>query len=179
MCNFIILHIKLPWKRNLVVFHSFKLLGEKRKLPTFSPFCTPTLIQFRHAAPKTQLRKRISQWLTLWIMTVFVKQPLAKPMGLLKISRQYGVAGSFWIYHGGRKWNPGAGNGFILVERSSAKWTSTPITLVGVTMAASPMARNPRGLRPLGFWPWDLPRHSIHHDTPWLFQIMYQFPIHW
>ena len=20
--------------------------------------------------------------------------------------------------------------------------------------------------RPLGFWPCDLPRHSIHHDTP-------------
>ena len=25
--------------------------------------------------------------------------------------------------------------------------------------------QNPRGLRPLGFWPWDLPRHNIHHDT--------------
>ena len=25
--------------------------------------------------------------------------------------------------------------------------------------------RNPRGLRPLGFWPWDLPRHNIHHGT--------------
>ena len=25
--------------------------------------------------------------------------------------------------------------------------------------------QNPRGLRPLGLWPWDLPRHSIHHDT--------------
>ena len=26
-------------------------------------------------------------------------------------------------------------------------------------------SQNPRGLRPLGFWPWDLPRHNIHHDT--------------
>ena len=26
------------------------------------------------------------------------------------------------------------------------------------------------GLRPLGFWPWDLPRHSIHHGTPSAFQ---------
>ena len=26
--------------------------------------------------------------------------------------------------------------------------------------------QNPRGRRPQGFWPWDLPRHSIHHDTP-------------
>ena len=26
--------------------------------------------------------------------------------------------------------------------------------------------QNPRGLRPLGFLPWGLPRHSIHHDTP-------------
>ena len=25
--------------------------------------------------------------------------------------------------------------------------------------------QNPWGLRPLGFWPWDLPRHNIHHDT--------------
>ena len=25
--------------------------------------------------------------------------------------------------------------------------------------------QNARGLRPIGFWPWDLPRHSIHHDT--------------
>ena len=25
--------------------------------------------------------------------------------------------------------------------------------------------QNPRGLRPLGFWPWDLPRHNIHHGT--------------
>ena len=25
--------------------------------------------------------------------------------------------------------------------------------------------QNPRRLRPLGFWPWDLPRYSIHHDT--------------
>ena len=24
---------------------------------------------------------------------------------------------------------------------------------------------NPWGLRPLWFWPWDLPRHNIHHDT--------------
>ena len=23
----------------------------------------------------------------------------------------------------------------------------------------------PWGLRPLGFWPWNHPRHSIHHDT--------------
>ena len=26
--------------------------------------------------------------------------------------------------------------------------------------------QNPCGLRPLGFWPWDFPRDSIHHDTP-------------
>ena len=26
-------------------------------------------------------------------------------------------------------------------------------------------SQNPRGLRPLGFWPWDLPRHNIHHGT--------------
>ena len=26
-------------------------------------------------------------------------------------------------------------------------------------------SKNPCGLRPLGFWPRDLPRHSIHHDT--------------
>ena len=25
--------------------------------------------------------------------------------------------------------------------------------------------QNPRGLRPLGFWPCNLPRHNIHHDT--------------
>ena len=25
--------------------------------------------------------------------------------------------------------------------------------------------QNPWGLRPLGFWPWDLPRHNIHHGT--------------
>ena len=25
--------------------------------------------------------------------------------------------------------------------------------------------QNPPGLRPLGFWPWDLPTHNIHHDT--------------
>ena len=25
--------------------------------------------------------------------------------------------------------------------------------------------QNPQCLRPLGFWPWDLPRHNIHHDT--------------
>ena len=25
------------------------------------------------------------------------------------------------------------------------------------------------GLRPLGFWPWDFPRDSIHHDTPLAF----------
>ena len=25
--------------------------------------------------------------------------------------------------------------------------------------------QNPWGLRPLRFWPWDLPRHNIHHDT--------------
>ena len=25
--------------------------------------------------------------------------------------------------------------------------------------------QNPRGLRPRGFWPWDLPRHNIHHGT--------------
>ena len=31
--------------------------------------------------------------------------------------------------------------------------------------SGGPTAKNPRGLRPLGFWPWDLPRHSIHHDT--------------
>ena len=30
-------------------------------------------------------------------------------------------------------------------------------------------AKNPWGLRPLGFWPWDLPRDSIHHDTPTAF----------
>ena len=24
---------------------------------------------------------------------------------------------------------------------------------------------NPRGRRPRGFWPWDLLRHNIHHDT--------------
>ena len=28
---------------------------------------------------------------------------------------------------------------------------------------------NPWGLRPLGSWPWDLPRHSIHHYTPLAF----------
>ena len=27
-------------------------------------------------------------------------------------------------------------------------------------------AKNPWNLRPLGFWPWDLIRNSIHHDTP-------------
>ena len=30
--------------------------------------------------------------------------------------------------------------------------------------------QNPGGLRPLGFWPWDLPRHSIHHNTPSAFR---------
>ena len=25
--------------------------------------------------------------------------------------------------------------------------------------------QNPWGLPPLGAWPWDLPRHNIHHDT--------------
>ena len=25
--------------------------------------------------------------------------------------------------------------------------------------------QNPRGRRPRGFWPRDLPRHNIHHDT--------------
>ena len=29
--------------------------------------------------------------------------------------------------------------------------------------------QTPWGLQPLGFWPWDLPRHSIHHDTPLAF----------
>ena len=29
--------------------------------------------------------------------------------------------------------------------------------------------KNPRGLRPLGFWPWDLPRHNIHHGTSKVF----------
>ena len=28
------------------------------------------------------------------------------------------------------------------------------------------LSQNPWGLRPLGFWPWDCPRDSIHHDTP-------------
>ena len=31
--------------------------------------------------------------------------------------------------------------------------------------AGGPSAKNPWGLRHLGFWPWDLSRHSIHHDT--------------
>ena len=35
--------------------------------------------------------------------------------------------------------------------------------------------QNPRGLRPLGFWPRDLLRHSIHHDTYRLYQIMSQY----
>ena len=26
--------------------------------------------------------------------------------------------------------------------------------------------KNPWGLQPLGFWSWDLPRHSSHQDTP-------------
>ena len=35
-----------------------------------------------------------------------------------------------------------------------------------------PAAKNPRGLRHLGFWPWDLPRDSIHHDTQRLFHTL-------
>ena len=29
--------------------------------------------------------------------------------------------------------------------------------------------QNPWGVRPLGDWPWDVPRDSIHHDTPLAF----------
>ena len=36
--------------------------------------------------------------------------------------------------------------------------------------------QKPRGLRPLGFWPWDLPRHNIHHDTSSAFS--YNVPVH-
>ena len=30
---------------------------------------------------------------------------------------------------------------------------------------SKPSGPVPQALRPLGFWPWDLPRHNIHHDT--------------
>ena len=35
--------------------------------------------------------------------------------------------------------------------------------------SGGPAAINPWSLRPLGFGPWDLPRDSIHHDTPFEF----------
>ena len=38
--------------------------------------------------------------------------------------------------------------------------------MVNVVPREVPRPKNPLGLWPLGFWPWDLPRDSIHHDTP-------------
>ena len=49
------------------------------------------------------------------------------------------------------------GEGFMLSPFSS----SVPRDTIGKSRDQSL-----RGLRPLGFWPWDFPRDSIHHDTP-------------
>ena len=40
--------------------------------------------------------------------------------------------------------------------------------------SGSPVVKNPWGLRPQGFWPWDLPRKSIQHDTPKAFHTLSQ-----
>ena len=35
--------------------------------------------------------------------------------------------------------------------------------------SGGPKAKTTRGRRPQGFWPWDLPRHNVHHDTSKVF----------
>ena len=57
---------------------------------------------------------------------------------------------------------------FLLVQNAKSwHYMKKPWGYQGEWSASGgPAAKNPWGLQPLGFWPCDLPRHHINHNTP-------------